>query len=140
MTDVRQEDGQTTVPSAPETAPVADWATDYDVLDPGYVAEPYPIWDRLRAECPVARSERWGGSWMPTRYADVVAVAHDVEHFSSRDVGVIGGGEPLEGMPDIGAPADRRRSATAHVGPPADPAVVLTPSRRELRVDDARPL
>jgi cytochrome P450 len=41
---------------------------------------------------------------MPTRYADVAAVAHDVAHFSSRDVGVVGGGEPLEGMPDIGLP------------------------------------
>jgi cytochrome P450 len=91
--------------SGPVSAgPVDDWATDYDVLDPGYVVEPYPIWDRLRQECPVAHSERWGGSWLPTRYADVAAVAHDTERFSSRDVGVIGGGEPLEGMPDIGLP------------------------------------
>jgi len=86
------------------TAPVVDWATDYDVLDPGYVASPYEIWDRLRGECPVARTERWGGSWMPTRYADIATVAHDVQRFSSRDVGVVGGGEELEGLPDIGLP------------------------------------
>ena len=84
--------------------PVADWATDYDVLDPGYVAEPYPIWDRLRVECPVAHTDRWGGSWMPTRYADVSAVAHDAARFSSRDVGVLDGGEPDEDMPDFGLP------------------------------------
>ena len=71
------------------TPPVTDWTTDYDILDPEYVAHPYPVWDDLREQCPFARTERWGGSWMPTRYADVFAVAHDIEHFSSRDVGVL---------------------------------------------------
>jgi cytochrome P450 len=71
------------------TPPVNDWTTDYDILDPEYVTNPYPVWDDLREQCPFARSERWGGSWMPTRYADVFAVAHDIEHFSSRDVGVL---------------------------------------------------
>jgi cytochrome P450 len=37
----------------------------------------------------VAHTERFGGSWMPTRYADVTAVARDIEHFSSRQVGVL---------------------------------------------------
>jgi cytochrome P450 len=71
------------------TPPVTDWTTDYDVLDPEYVAHPYPVWDDLREQCPVAHSTRWGGSWMPTRYADLFAVAHDVANFSSRDVGVL---------------------------------------------------
>jgi cytochrome P450 len=84
--------------------PVEDWMTDYDLLDPGYVVDPYAIWDRLRTECPVAHSDRWGGSWMPTRYADVTAVAHDVERFSSREVGVIATDEPIEGLPDIPLP------------------------------------
>jgi cytochrome P450 len=69
--------------------PVTDWTSDYDILDPEYVTNPYPVWDDLRQQCPVAHSPRWGGSWMPTRYADVFAVAHDTEHFSSRDVGVL---------------------------------------------------
>ncbi|MET0577263.1 MAG: cytochrome P450 [Ilumatobacteraceae bacterium] len=85
-------------------APVTDWATDYDVLDPGYVVHPYDVWAELRTGCPVAHSDRWGGSWMPTRYADVAAVAHDTQRFSSRDVGVVGGGEEVEGFPDIGLP------------------------------------
>lgn len=76
-----------------EKVPVSDWATDYDVLDPEYVRHPYPVWDELRAGCPVAHSDRWGGSFMPTRYADVVAVAHDIDHFSSREIGVVGAGE-----------------------------------------------
>ncbi len=76
--------------------PPRDWATDYDIFDPAYVADPYPIWDELRRTCPVAHSDRWGGSWLPTRYADVAAIAHDVEHFSSSDVGVIT--VPVEGV------------------------------------------
>lgn len=71
------------------TEPVTDWTSDYDILDPEYVTNPHPVWDDLRQTCPVAHSPRWGGSWMPTRYADVFAVAHDVVHFSSRDVGVL---------------------------------------------------
>jgi cytochrome P450 len=72
-----------------DRTPVADWATDYDILDPDYVRSPYAVWDQLRTGCPVAHSARWGGSFMPTRYVDVTAVAHDIEHFSSREVGVL---------------------------------------------------
>jgi cytochrome P450 len=105
MIDSREEPAapvQATAGAA--TAPVVDWATDYDILDPDYVVSPYDVWDRLRTECPVARTERWGGSWMPTRYADIAAVAHDAQRFSSSDVGVLGGQEEPEGMPDIGLP------------------------------------
>jgi hypothetical protein len=28
--------------------PVEDWATDFDHTDPGWVADPYPIWEDLR--------------------------------------------------------------------------------------------
>jgi hypothetical protein len=69
--------------------PVRDWATDYDILDPEYVADPYPVWDDLRAQCPIAHSDRWGGSWLPTRYEDVQRFAQDHVHFSSIDVGVL---------------------------------------------------
>ena len=53
--------------------PVTDWASDYDIFDPHYVADPYPIWAELRETCPMAHTERWGGSWLPTRYEDVYA-------------------------------------------------------------------
>lgn len=68
---------------APVTAPVADWATDYDIFDPGYIADPFTIWDQLREGCPIAHSDRWGGSWLPTRYDDVTAIARDIERFPS---------------------------------------------------------
>jgi cytochrome P450 len=75
----------TTAPAnaGPVTAPVTDWASDYDIFDPGYVADPYPIWAELRQTCPMAHSERWGGSWLPTRYEDVYAIAHDIATFPS---------------------------------------------------------
>jgi cytochrome P450 len=71
------------------TAPVTAWASDFDVLDPGYIADPYSVWDQLRSSCPVAHTDRRGSTWLPTRYDDVVALAHDVEHFSSLKIGVI---------------------------------------------------
>lgn len=63
--------------------PVTDWATDYDIFDQAYVDDPYPIWDELRQRCPVAHSDRWGGSYNPTRYADVTAIARDIMKFPS---------------------------------------------------------
>ena len=68
------------------TEPVTSWTTDYDIFDPEYVKDPFPVWDKLRGECPVAHTYRWGGSWMPTKYADLFAIAQDFRHFSSRDV------------------------------------------------------
>ncbi len=67
---------------------VTDWSTDYDIFDPGYIADPFPVWNELRSSCPIAHTDRSGGSWMPTRYADVTAIARNVEQFSSREVGV----------------------------------------------------
>ncbi len=66
--------------------PVTDWATDFDHTDPAWVADPYPIWDDLRGRCPVAHSDRYGGTWLPVRQQDIAAVAYDTEHFTSRSV------------------------------------------------------
>ncbi len=71
------------------TNPVSEWATDFDVLDPAYVKDPFPIWDQLRSSCPIAHTTRRGRTWLPTRYEDVNSIAHDIAHFSSSDVGVI---------------------------------------------------
>jgi cytochrome P450 len=69
-----------------DTERVLDWATDFDHTDPGWVANPYPIWDDLRERCPVAHTDRYGGAWLPTRHADVSAIANDTEHFTSRTI------------------------------------------------------
>jgi cytochrome P450 len=81
--------------------PVQDWATDFDHTDPGWVKDPYPIWEELREQCPVAHSDRYGGVWLPVRHDDVAAVAYDTEHFTSRSVVV---SELRPGPEDLPAP------------------------------------
>jgi cytochrome P450 len=76
-----------------DTTPVEHWDTDFDIMNPAYVADPFSIWDELRKTCPVAHTDRRGSTWLPTRYQDVVDLAHDVEHFSSAEITVI----PFEG-------------------------------------------
>ncbi len=70
------------------TEPVDDWASDYDIFDGAFVNDPYPIWKDLRPTCPVAHTDRWGGSYMPSTFDTVTAVAHDVENFTSLEVSV----------------------------------------------------
>ena len=67
-------------------APVTDWVHDFDHTDPRWTENPFPIWDELRAECPVVHTERFLGCYMPTTYEAVRQVAYDTEHFSSRRV------------------------------------------------------
>jgi cytochrome P450 len=92
------------------TGPVRDWATDFSHLEPEWSADPYPIQDDLRQRCPIARTERFGGAWLPTRFEDVAAIAHDTERFSSRaiimsnfrpprDIAPIGGSPPISSDP-----------------------------------------
>jgi hypothetical protein len=88
---------------------VTDWASDYDIFDPQYVADPYGIWDELRESCPMAHTNRWGGSWLPTRYADVYAIAHDIEKFPS------GNGISVVPMVDIAPDGTNAPAPTAPV-------------------------
>jgi cytochrome P450 len=89
-----------------DVRPVQDWGTDFDILSRPYVDDPFIIWDDLRNACPVAHSDRRGSTWLPTTYKDVVALAHDIEHFSSLDITVIPftGEEPDEPVLPYGVP------------------------------------
>jgi cytochrome P450 len=99
---------------------VEDWATDFDHTDPAWVADPYPIWKDLRARCPIAHSERYGGAWLPLTHEYVSEVAYDTDHFTSRGVVVseyrpgpevlpapIGGAPPITSDPPFHAIARR---------------------------------
>ena len=66
-----------------------DWSTEYDIFDPQYIADPFTIWDQLRGTCPVAHTDKYQGSWLPTTYETVTEMARDIEHFSSRSVSVV---------------------------------------------------
>ena len=69
--------------------PVRDWATDYDVLDDGFALDPFSVFAELRERCPVATTERWGGSAMPVTYELVTRVAREPEVFSSSEASVM---------------------------------------------------
>ncbi len=88
--------------------PIIDPTTDYDIFDPAYVLNPFPTIEQIRSSgCPVAHTERWGGSWMPTRYADIVAVAQEHDVFTSRQILVTGppdGQEPEGAYAGVAAP------------------------------------
>lgn len=116
-----------------EHTPVDDWATDYEIFDPQYATDPLPIWNDLRGRCPIAHSDRHEGSYLPTKYADVQAIAKMPGQFSSSDPLVV----PLpEGMrkdknfekyganaPPISSDGDEhtwtRRLLLPHFSPPA---------------------
>jgi cytochrome P450 len=100
--------------------PVGDFATDFDHTDPAWVKDPFPIWEDLRERCPVAHSNRYGGTWLPVNHDDVSAIAYDTEHFTSRAVVVsnvrpgpddlpapIGGAPPITSDPPFHAGARR---------------------------------
>jgi hypothetical protein len=73
----------------------------YDIFDPQYLLDPFPTIDEIRESgCPIAHTERWGGSWMPTRYADIVAIAQEHDVFTSRQILVTG---PPDGQVPEGA-------------------------------------
>ena len=86
-----------------ERQPVADWATDFDHVDPAYNDNVHEIWDDLRKRCPVAHSDRYGGTWLPTRHEDVSAIAYDTENYTSQGV-VVGPWKPVDPRPMGGAP------------------------------------
>jgi cytochrome P450 len=67
------------------------------LFGPGMVADPYPVYDRLRASDPVHWHEPFG-AWVLTRYADVAAVLHD-PRFSAERTGKM---QEMAGSADLG--------------------------------------
>lgn len=86
-----------------QTPPARDWATEFDHTKEDYAADAPAVWDELRGRCPVAHSDAHGGMWLPTRHADVSAIAHDTEHYSSEGV-VVSIFKPEGIAPQGGAP------------------------------------
>ena len=83
--------------------PVTDWATDFDHADPAYNRNAHQIWADLREKCPVAHSDRYGGTWLPVTHETVREVAYDTENFTSRAV-VVSTAVPEDEAPIGGAP------------------------------------
>jgi cytochrome P450 len=57
----------------------------YDLHSETYVQNAHAVWKDIRSSgCPVAHSDLWGGSWLPTTYEDIHSVAQDPARFTSR--------------------------------------------------------
>jgi cytochrome P450 len=81
-----------------------DWSTNFDHADPVYNANAPIIWSALRPHCPVARTEAYGGTWLPLTHQAVQEIAYDTEHFSSLGVVVSNQVPDWENAPLGGAP------------------------------------
>ena len=118
------------------SAPVEDWATDFDHTDPRWTADPYTLWAELRRTCPIAHTDRFqDGVWLPTRYADVRAIAYDTEHFSSRRI-IVRNVRPEEtqSAPPITSDPPAHKPAKQLLLPPFTPDAMkkLEPRVREI--------
>jgi cytochrome P450 len=94
---------------------MSDSVIDYDAIDffrgNELVADPYPYFDWLRAECPVRR-EPHQGVYMVTGYDEACAVYTDTDTFSSCNsvTGPFPGFPvPLDGRSDVSELIDRHR-------------------------------
>src|SRR5581483_9643757 len=64
----------TPIPAAPSSAGATEPPLSlYHLLDPDVLANPYPLYHRLRSEDPV-HWDHYLHAWVVTRYADVVTV------------------------------------------------------------------
>jgi len=71
-----------------EAKPVTDWVNDWDWLDPAWGPDAVEIFNAVRAQVPVAMTERYGRAFMPVTMEAVAAIANDTENFSSVWVSV----------------------------------------------------
>ncbi len=78
---------------------------DWDPTDPGTRDDPHATYARLRRECPVAHSTKWGGFWTLTRYADVISASRDAGSFTATKQTVIPA-SPRKGLPRLPLQAD----------------------------------
>jgi cytochrome P450 len=62
---------------------------DFDPLEPEDFDSPQAVYRRLRAECPVAHSEAWGGFWAFMKHADVAAAAADSDTYITSKQNVV---------------------------------------------------
>ena len=117
--------------------PVTDFATDFDHTDPTWVNNPFPIWDELRTTCPIAHSDRYGGTWLPVTHEHVSAIAYNTENFTSRAVVV---SEVRPGPMDLPAPIGVAPPITSDPPFHAMARRLLLPAFAPRKVDALEPL
>ncbi len=84
--------------AAPSTSKPAPTLSLYQLLDPAVLANPYPLYERLRTEAPV-HWDPYLHAWVVTRHADVMNV---FQRFSSART------PPPNNSPRWASPRSRR--------------------------------
>ncbi|MGI9624001.1 MAG: cytochrome P450 [Acidimicrobiales bacterium] len=120
-----------------ETPPEPGYQRDFDHTSEDWAARAPELWAEYRQTCPVARTDAFGGTWLPTRHGDVSAIAHDTINYTSQSVVVspfkpeipapIGFAPPITSDPPFHAEA--RRLLLAPFAPKA--IALLEPFTRE---------
>jgi cytochrome P450 len=110
--------------SAPHEAVTDDWCeSHFDHLSPALSAKLHPTLAHMRAQCPVAHSDQYGGFWVATRYEDVWRIAQDWKTWSSaHGVSVPGTKMVVPAIPEhLDPPLQRtfKRLINAHLTPSA---------------------
>ena len=73
---------------------------EFDHTATEFLENPYPVLERLRDECPVTWSNKFGGFWVMSRYTDLVSATRDVTSFpSARGVTIPTFGSPVPMVP-----------------------------------------
>jgi cytochrome P450 len=73
--------------TTPGRTPPGAHVVDFDHHRPATEAPPYEVFKELRASCPVAWSDRYGGFWIVSKHDDVGRVLKDGRNFSNaRDL------------------------------------------------------
>lgn len=118
--------------------PVTDWATDFDHGDPEYNKNIHQIWETLKASgCPIAHTERYGGTWLPLTHEMVHEIAYDTDHFTSRNV-VVGQLKPSQVEGAIPAPIGGAPPITSDPPFHAGARRLLLPAFSPKKIDPLR--
>ncbi len=73
-------------PSFSSDADLSVWCSHFDHHNLAFTHDVvYRVYDQLRQTCPVSWSDRYGGFWVVSRYADIVTALMDSATFSSAD-------------------------------------------------------
>ena len=124
----------------PRTPPVSRWDTDFDVLDDGYISNPFEIWDELPSGMPDSPYrqawEQLAADVLRGRHRDrarlrALQLARSRSHpLRGRAAARGGAGSPLRAAADLGRPA------SAHMDETPSAALVLPPPGGDLRATD----
>ena len=97
---------------------VVEKYSDYDHHDPSITLENvHESWDTLRAQCPIGRSDAYGGMWVVTGFPEANEIFHKPELFSSTPLIIPPFPQAMKMVPVEIDPPDHTRYRTLVAAP-----------------------